>query len=560
MMLQTKAVLAFNFFVAIICACMGVLGYRSADEGFGISLQMKAESNVQSILEIMQYKYPGDWQIVDGALFKGTEQMNGNTEIVDYMGELCKGHVTIFQGDTRVATTVKKADGQRSTGTKASEKVIGEVLRGGKNYTGVAEVVGAEYNCAYSPIKDASGTIVGMLFVGLTAQEMDIQKNFIMSVIVSTLVIMTVLGVLSWFVIGKQMKKLVDVSEALGKVSAGDLRIPDLPVTVQDEIGALSTSLNNMKKKLRELVTSVAHSAEHVAASSQELTASGSQTADSINLVAQNTVSMTEGVAKQEGTINDLRKELQAMADRIHEIRNGAIEMDKTSSASRDSAHDGRSKVEFAIEQINGIAAQVSKSAQVVRELGKRSDEIGTIVETISGIADQTNLLALNAAIEAARAGEHGRGFAVVAEEVRKLAEQSGTAAKNISELIATIQQDTNSAVESIEQGNRSVKAGTQSVAETGTAFNDIEAQIEKLNATVHASMQNIEAVDLTSQKILRSMEDVQTISRQSTLEMQNVSAATQEQAATMHEMSDAAQKLAELAQQLQDEVHEFKI
>lgn len=359
---------------------------------------------------------------------------------------------------------------------------------------------------------------------------------------------------------GKQMKKLVDVSEALGKVSAGDLRIADLSVTAQDEIGALSNSLNNMKKKLCELVKRVAYSAEHVAASSEELTAGSSQTADSINLVAQNTVGMTESVAKQENTINDLRGELQAMAEKIHAIRNGAIEMDKATSASRENAHNGRSKVEFAIEQIKGIAAQVSKSAEVVRELGKRSDEIGTIVETISGIADQTNLLALNAAIEAARAGEHGRGFAVVAEEVRKLAEQSGTAAKNISELITTIQQDTTSAVESIEQGNQSVKVGTQSVAETGTAFNDIEAQIEKLNRTVHASMENIAAVDSTGQKILNSMEAVLSISRQSTLEMQNVSAATQEQAATMHEMSDAAQKLAELAQQLQDEVHTFKI
>lgn len=201
MTLQTKAVVVFNFFVVVICACMGFLGYRSADEGFGISLQMKAESNVQSILEIMQYKYPRDWQIVDGELFKGSEKMNGNASIVDYMGNICKGHVTIFQGDTRVATTVKKADGQRSTGTKASEKVIGEVLRGGKNYTGVAEVVGAEYNCAYSPIRDASGATVGMLFVGLPAQEMDIQKNFIMSVIVSTLVIMVILGVGSWFVV-----------------------------------------------------------------------------------------------------------------------------------------------------------------------------------------------------------------------------------------------------------------------------------------------------------------------------------------------------------------------
>ena len=191
---------------------------------FDVSLQMKAESNVQSILEIMEYKYPGDWRIENGILYKGDEQINDAEEIVDYMGNICKGHVTIFQNDTRVATTVKKSDGQRSTGTKASEKVIAEVLRGGKSYTGVADVFGSEYNCTYAPIKDDSGNTLGMLFVGLPAAGMNIQQRFIMSVVVSTLIIMTILGVGSWLVIGKQMRKLVDVSDAMEKVAAGDLR------------------------------------------------------------------------------------------------------------------------------------------------------------------------------------------------------------------------------------------------------------------------------------------------------------------------------------------------
>ena len=335
MKLQTKAVLAFNFFVVLICACMGVLGYRSADEGFGVSLQMKAESNVQSILEIMEYKYPGDWRIENGLLYKGDEQINDAAAIVDYMGNICKGHVTIFQNDTRVATTVTKSDGQRSTGTKASEKVINEVLRGGKSYTGVADVLGSEYNCAYAPIKDSSGQTLGMLFVGLPAAGMDIQQRFIMSVVVSTLIIMTILGVGSWLVIGKQMRKLVDVSDAMEKVAAGNLQIADLTITAEDEIGSLSKALNEMKKQLRNLVTKVAASAEHVAASAEELTASGAQAAESITHVAQNTVDMTEGASKQADTVNELRTKILDMTDKIHALQESAVEMNRAAAAGR---------------------------------------------------------------------------------------------------------------------------------------------------------------------------------------------------------------------------------
>lgn len=212
------------------------------------------------------------------------------------------------------------------------------------------------------------------------------------------------------------------------------------------------------------------------------------------------------------------------------------------------------------MDQIQNIAHQVNASAEVVGTLGQRSSEIGTIVETISNIADQTNLLALNAAIEAARAGDAGRGFAVVAEEVRKLAEQSSNAARNITELVKAIQQDTDKAVNAINEGNESVNEGAASAAAAGNAFQLIEEQIDTLNKTVENAITSIETLNTVTHDIAHSMGDVMDASRVATDEAQNVSAATEEQAATMHDISDANNKLAEMARSLSAEVKKFKV
>ncbi len=561
MNLQTKAVVSFNFFIVLACICMGVLGYRSADNGFGVSLQNKASSNVKSILEILEFRYPGDWHLENGLMFKGETKVDRNDNIVDFLGEICEGHVTIFQNDTRIATTVKGADGKRSVGTKASQKVIDEVLKGGKSYTGRAEVVGQEYHSAYAPIKDKNGQVIGMIFVGLPASSLDhIQNDFIFSIFLTLVIIVVILGIGSWIIIGREMKKLDDVAVNVEKIAGGDLRVADLPITSQDEIGTLSHGVNEMKHKLSTLLKDVSDASERVAASSEELMASASETSKSIQQVATNTNELTAGAERQTDTVHNLQEIIDDMRVKMHDLHESAKIMDEVAQNSEEKARDGRQKVSFAIEQIKNIASQVNKSAEVVGELGKRSDEIGKIVDTISAIADQTNLLALNAAIEAARAGDAGRGFAVVAEEVRKLAEQSSIAAKNISELIGTIQGETTSAVDAISHGNESVNEGSTSVMATGEAFKVIETEVKKLNENVQRSIQHIEAVNTSSHEILKAIETVQNISEKSSQEAQNVSAATQEQAATIHEMSDASTQLAELAQSLQNEVHRFKI
>ena len=188
-----------------------------------------------------------------------------------------------------------------------------------------------------------------------------------------------------------------------------------------------------------------------------------------------------------------------------------------------------------------------------------RSQEIGTIVETISGIAEQTNLLALNAAIEAARAGEHGRGFAVVAEEVRKLAEQSGEAAQQITGLITGIQTDTEEAVASMKTGRDAVDAGAQSVNELRAVFREIRTLVQEVGEAVKTMQALVQSAGEDTERSTKQMAVIEQQGRKVADEMQTVSAASEEQSASASEIATASEALAHLAGQLQETLQKFQ-
>lgn len=206
------------------------------------------------------------------------------------------------------------------------------------------------------------------------------------------------------------------------------------------------------------------------------------------------------------------------------------------------------------------ISQSVSRSAQVVTTLGARSQEIGQIIDTISGIASQTNLLALNAAIEAARAGEQGRGFAVVAEEVRKLAEQSQEAAKKIAQLIGEIQSETATAVAAMDAGTKEVEQGNQVVATAGDAFQEISSFIAVISEQVTAMSEAFSAITKGNEIMVSSIHTIDEHSRQTSEQTQTVSAATEEQSASMEEIASSSQALSCMAEELRETVAKFKI
>ena len=559
--LRTKSVLFFDICVIVVCVCTALIGWKSANSGFDSALQSQARSSAQLLEENMNALYPGEWHVEDGKLYKGDHRFGDNQEVADKLGEICQGYVTFFAGDTRVSTNLKNASGERILGTKASAEVTDTVLKGNKAFSGSVVINDIEYESAYLPLRDGGGKSIGILFVGVGSYVMDdVRHQFLMVTAIAAVLIILGLSVFSYVAIGKALKPIEDLTEGLGKIAKGDLRVADLDDTRSDELGILARSANDMKNRLREVMSNVSRSAETVAASSEQLTASTQETLESITHVAQNTTSLAEGAAEQTDMIDRLASNADEMSDKMTQLSKQAGSVYKLSQDGQESTANGQKQVDDAVNRIQGIAEQVSAAAGLVEALGKRSDEIGSIVDTISGISEQTNLLALNAAIEAARAGEAGRGFAVVAEEVRKLAEQSGESAKNIADLIRLIQKDTADAVAAIRQGNENVDEGASVVASSGEAFRTVAENFTELGRNISLASDAVDVVSKAKDNMIESLKRVEAITRKSADDTQTISAAAEEQAAAMHQMSDASNTLATLAQELQNEVQKFHL
>lgn len=377
--------------------------------------------------------------------------------------------------------------------------------------------------------------------------------------------IITLLGIIlsvavSWRLASRITNNIVLLSQYTKHLASGDLTDQKISVADKDEIGQLAADFSTMAENLRNLIKSIAQTAEHVAASSEELTASAEQSAHASTQVAASITEVAQGAEQQLRAIDQTAVAVEDMSGSIEDVVKNAATVASTSEQTANAAGEGSKAVQNAVNQMNIIEKTISGSAGVVTKLGERSKEIGQIVDTISGIAGQTNLLALNAAIEAARAGEQGRGFAVVAEEVRKLAEQSQQAAKQIADMINEIQADTEQAVVAMRDGTREVEIGNEVVTAAGGSFKQIELLIGQVSSQVRKITESIQQMKTGSQKIVTAVQDIEASVKNTTGETQSISAATEEQAASMQEIASSSHALADMAAELQQEVRKFSV
>ena len=325
--------------------------------------------------------------------------------------------------------------------------------------------------------------------------------------------------------------RLEEMIERSKDIAEGDLS-KRLAITSCDEVARLARWFNTFADKLQDALRQVARSTHSLVEASGE--------------VARNAQEQARGSELQQDQTNQVVTAMQEMASTVQQVSESANRAAAASQKAAETARQGGKVVEATLSRMRAIADSVGQTAGKIQELGKRSDDIGRIIRVIDDIADQTNLLALNAAIEAARAGEQGRGFAVVADEVRKLAERTSGATKEITQMITDIQAETANAVTAMQAGTREVELGVESTSEAGCSLHDIIEMSEQVGDMVtHIATATTEQSAAT-EEINSNVDKIAKITAAS--------------AASAHQTSGTLQDLSLLASNLQCLIKQFRL
>jgi methyl-accepting chemotaxis protein len=539
----------------------------------------------------------------------GNQSQVGNFDLVDRIKGLTGETATLFvkQGDSfiRVSTNVLKSDGSRAIGTVLDPQGHAfAAIRAGRPFYGVVKILGTPYMAAYEPMKDVSGQVVGIWYVGCPlatvaglgehirqtrildsgyiallqadgkvmfksdqVKEEDIHHRLeansgagwtviskpfdkwgytllaaypeadisgrihrIYLLVLGCTVVMSLLVVVALYAVLVRLV-LTPIRGLVARMERADLNT-SLVENRDDEIGALAKAFDRLIGTFREALLAVARTSEQLARASENIALAATQSA--------------EGSHAQSDQVTQVATAMQEMSSTVVEVSSNSSIAAANAHKAAETARQGGKVVNEALVNMRSIADTVTATAGKIEELGRNSGQIGKIIAVIEEIADQTNLLALNAAIEAARAGEQGRGFAVVADEVRKLAERTTHATKEIAQVIEKVQKDTGTAVEQMQAGTKQVEAGVATTAKAGHSLEEIITAAQQVG-------------DMISQIATAATQQTST-AEQINANVEQIAKIAQESAAGEQQSAKACQDLSALATDLQQLVGRFQL
>lgn len=524
---KLKYKILFVALLPILVVCIAVMVINNTV--IKNTLLDKTKNELKATAEALSAAYnqnSGEYfQNDDGEIWKGTYNVSLSQKLVTEMSEKTGSSLTFFYGDKRLVTSLKDKKGDYILGSKAGDYLKKNVLEGGKDvFTSRVSVEGTMYYGYYIPVKqNNSDDIIGMIFAGMPAREVDKTINLVSGLLFLILGIVLVLTIFVSVLASKEIASAIEDSVlVVQNMASGNLNVSINRKNLgrKDEVGKLSAGTKSLRESLGNMIGAISDNTLSLDVASQDMSNIAGQASDAMDSISENLKSVLESAKNQaevtasvDDNVNNINMMLKQTGDEADGLSDAADDMLGTGRAVDNSLKNLYNSNEEVLDAIERIRKQTSETDISV-------DKIKEAVNLIASIAEETNLLSLNASIEAARAGESGKGFAVVAVEISKLAEQSNAASADIEKMIMDLGQNSERTVETMEMVQDAINRQSDDMNNTRKIFEKVK---DRINLVAKGVANIREATERLEGETTYIAEDINGLNAAANKNMENV-------------------------------------
>ena len=509
----------------------------------------------------------GDYiQSTNGDIWKGSYNISKSESLVDKIKSNSGMDVTFFYGDERIMTSAKDANGDRVLGSRAGDKIVEKVLKGGEEYFSSAVSIEGELNYGYfMPVhqNNSDNQIIGMIFVGTNLKEKEaVVKRILSSICSSVIVVMLICIAVGIRLAGSISRNIKTSIQMVGRLAEGnlDVWVDDKLLKKKDEIGELSRVTITLRDTMRSTIKEITDNAKALLEASQLLGTAADNTNGTMKDVRTAVSQVVDNSQLQAENSQSTSEQMKIMGDNITETSNEA-ELLSGNAASMQSSSEKASKTLLSLRQIN---EDVKKIIGEVQEQTNRTNEsvkkIQAATTFINSIAEDTGLLSLNASIEAARAGDSGRGFAVVAEQIKNLSEQANESSKEIEVTAEVLRADSEKAVQAMQQMQEIIASQSESMQETQQVVAEVIEEIASSMKSIAQIKESSGRLEGARNEVLQAVEHLSEISAENLDSTKSTYEQTEIVADTFKQVYNSADELKTIADKLVKSIEYFKM
>ena len=524
---KLKYKILFVALLPILVVCIAVMVINNTV--IKNTLLEKTKNELKATAEALSAAYnqnSGEYfQNDDGEIWKGTYNVSLSQKLVTEMSEKTGSSLTFFYGDKRLVTSLKDKKGDYILGSKAGDYLKKNVLEGGKDvFKSRVSVEGTMYYGYYIPVKqNNSDDIIGMIFAGMPAREVDKTINLVSGLWFLILGIVLVLTIFVSVLASKEIASAIEDSVlVVQNMASGNLNVSINRKNLgrKDEVGKLSAGTKSLRESLGNMIGAISDNTLSLDVASQDMSNIAGQASDAMDSISENLKSVLESAKNQaevtasvDDNVNNINMMLKQTGDEADGLSDAADDMLGTGREVDNSLKNLYNSNEEVLDAIERIRKQTSETDISV-------DKIKEAVNLIASIAEETNLLSLNASIEAARAGESGKGFAVVAVEISKLAEQSNAASADIEKMIMDLGQNSERTVETMEMVQDAINRQSDDMNNTRKIFEKVK---DRINLVAKGVANIREATERLEGETTYIAEDINGLNAAANKNMENV-------------------------------------